>query len=545
MLTCEICGKDVLLKEDMKTHLLLSHLENDMYCPLCSLSTVSYDELCLHISCVHPDEQYSTQTHSTSIASVTETEHPQTSQLLVGNICNTFREATPGTASGVNTDSLQPKPNSTHERESLSSGESTCNLKLGQECVRAYNNEVQMHEQTKAKWMSSPKKGERRFECPVCFAVCSGSFTLQEHVELHLDQGTAAVRPVSDLELAIQLQQEEDQKRRQKEAQQEREEFKKLQRQYGLDNRGGYSKQMERSMERAVARGRMDPLEFHCKRAEMMESLASGTDDGRTRTRGVIRALCEYYQAECRDCIHVWLSCDTDHYGSSAGDQGWGCGYRNFQMLLSSLHRIDMYSPFLQAKTAPSIPHVQCMIEEAWRKGLDPQGASHFNSQLQGTRAWIGATEIFSLLTSLEIHARIIDFHQPTGPGDTHPRLFDWVKEYFSQSSNSGKLPPRLIQTSLPPLYLQHQGHSCSIIGLEQRKNGHLCLLVLDPGSSVSDTRKLLSKDISRAMSNIRRFPSSLKHKQYQVVAVQGLLSAEGKKISILKSRTLQAERIP
>ena len=23
--------------------------------------------------------------------------------------------------------------------------------------------------------------------------------------------------------------------------------------------------------------------------------------------------------------------------------------------------------------------------------------------------------------------ARIIDFHQPTGPGDTHPRLFGWV----------------------------------------------------------------------------------------------------------------------
>lgn len=54
--------------------------------------------------------------------------------------------------------------------------------------------------------------------------------------------------------------------------------------------------------------------------------------------------------------------------------------------------------------------------------------------------------------------ARIIDFHQPTGPGDTHPRLFDWVKQYFTQSNRSSRLPPRLIHTQLPPLYLQHQG---------------------------------------------------------------------------------------
>lgn len=43
------------------------------------------------------------------------------------------------------------------------------------------------------------------------------------------------------------------------------------------------------------------------------------------------------------------------------------------------------------------------MIEGAWKEGLDPQGASHFNQRLLGTRAWIGATEVFSLLTFLGI----------------------------------------------------------------------------------------------------------------------------------------------
>uniref|UniRef100_A0A3Q3VYV1 Zinc finger-containing ubiquitin peptidase 1 n=1 Tax=Mola mola TaxID=94237 RepID=A0A3Q3VYV1_MOLML len=386
--------------------------------------------------------------------------------------------------------------------------------------------------------------GEKTLECPMCPVVCSDSFCLQEHVELHLDPGAALNS--SDFKLARQLQEEEEQRRRQEEAQQEREEFKKLQRQFGLDGRGGYSRQMERAMERAVARGLMGPAEFHSKRAEMMESLASGVDDGKTRTSGVVRALYEYYQTECRDCVHVWLSADTDHYCSSAGDKGWGCGYRNFQMLHSSLHRIDTYAAILPARTAPCIPQVQRRIEGAWKEGLDPQGASHFNQRLQGTQAWIGATEIYSILTSLGISARIIDFHKPTGPGDTHPRLFDWVKQYFSQSSRGSKLPPRLIQTSLPPLYLQHQGHSRSIVGLEQKKNGSLCLLLLDPGSPVSETRKLLSGDtVSTAVRHIRKFPGSLKHKQYQVVVVQGVLSAADKQISIINSRTLCADRIP
>lgn len=54
-----------------------------------------------------------------------------------------------------------------------------------------------------------------------------------------------------------------------------------------MDGRGGYRKQMERTMEKAVSRGVMVPAHFHNKRDEMMEALASGVDDGRTRTQGV------------------------------------------------------------------------------------------------------------------------------------------------------------------------------------------------------------------------------------------------------------------
>ncbi|XP_024272358.1 zinc finger-containing ubiquitin peptidase 1 isoform X2 [Oncorhynchus tshawytscha] len=398
---------------------------------------------------------------------------------------------------------------------------------------------------------SSNSSGGKSYECPLCSVVCGDCYSLQEHVELHLDYGTVtnAVSPGSDLRLARRLQEEEKQRRKEQEAKREAEEFKKLQRQFGVDGRGGYRKQMERTMEKAVSRGVMVPADFHNKRAEMMEALASGVDDGRTRTQGVLGALYVYYQREVRDCVHVWLSADTDHFCSSEGDKGWGCGYRNFQMLLSSLQRMEPYTTCLSEGSVPSIPRVQVLIEGAWREGLDPQGATHFNQRLQGTRAWIGATEIYALCTSLRVSARVLDFHQPTGPGDTHPRLFDWVKQYFSQTGASGaRLPPRVVQTTQPPLYLQHQGHSRSIVGVEQKKNGSLCLLLLDPGCTPGDVRKLLSQDgstVSTAVRRMRKFSGNLKHRQYQVVVVDGVLSPEEKQTRVLNSRTLQAERIP
>lgn len=57
MLICEICGEELLLEEDMKTHLLLSHLERELHCPLCSLSGVSFDELRVHVLSAHPEDQ--------------------------------------------------------------------------------------------------------------------------------------------------------------------------------------------------------------------------------------------------------------------------------------------------------------------------------------------------------------------------------------------------------------------------------------------------------------------------------------------------------
>ncbi|XP_044281912.1 zinc finger-containing ubiquitin peptidase 1 isoform X2 [Varanus komodoensis] len=301
------------------------------------------------------------------------------------------------------------------------------------------------------------ENGQGLYECPMCHLVCTDYPVLQEHVELHLEECNflEVGGNLSDLELAQRLQNEED-KQREEAARQEREDFQKLQRQYGLDGSGGYKQQTLKNMEKEVAFGKMQPSEYHKRKADMMESLAFGIDDGTTRTSGITEALCLYYQNECKDIKHVWLSMGTDHFHCSFGDKGWGCGYRNFQMMFSSLLRNSTYKDTLKDNSSiPCIPKIQSLIEEAWKEGFDPQGASHFSSRLQGTKAWIGACEIYSLLTSLRIKCQIIDFHQPTGPSGTHPRLFEWILNYYSSDKENNA---KVNCTSKPPVYLQHQG---------------------------------------------------------------------------------------
>lgn len=56
MPVCDICCEELPSEAEMRTHLLLSHMENVMACPFCSLSGVSYDELSFHISIAHIDK---------------------------------------------------------------------------------------------------------------------------------------------------------------------------------------------------------------------------------------------------------------------------------------------------------------------------------------------------------------------------------------------------------------------------------------------------------------------------------------------------------
>ncbi|XP_048348287.1 zinc finger-containing ubiquitin peptidase 1 isoform X3 [Sphaerodactylus townsendi] len=366
---------------------------------------------------------------------------------------------------------------------------------------------------------SSGENDQEVYECPLCHLVCTDYPVLQEHVELHLQESSFVEgRNLHDLELAQHIQNEEVAQRREA-ARQEREDFQKLQRQYGLDGSGGYKQQSLRNMEKEVAQGRMVPAEYHKRKAEMMESLAFGIDDGKTQTSGIIEALSIYYQNEYKDIKRVWLSVGVDHFHCSLGDKGWGCGYRNFQIILSSLQKNSIYQDCLKdLESIPCISKIQSLIENSWKEGFDPQGASHFNGRLHGTKAWIGACEIYSLLTSLRLKCQIIDFHQATGPSGTHPRLLEWVLSYYSSDKKNG---PKVLRTSKPPIYLQHQG------------------------CPSEEMQKIKGKDICINLKLLRRCVGGLKHKQYQVVAIDDVLSAEEKIARQQASQLFTAQRIP
>ncbi|XP_045044640.2 zinc finger-containing ubiquitin peptidase 1 isoform X2 [Desmodus rotundus] len=548
MLSCDICGETVTSELDMKSHLLIVHMENEVMCPFCKLSGVSYDEVCFHIETAH-FEQNELQRNfekTNKIQYVTSDNRKDNTQQCRMDVNSSMPSACASnskiSARSLPEDStLKPKTfyseNLTESRQ-LKSKEKQCDLSQIKgsiydtmysppECpfcgkTEACTQDMETHVKTKhANFLDSAVEAcdQPVYDCPMCGLICTNYHILQEHVDLHLEesnfrQGMERVQCSRDLELAHQLQQEEDQKRRSEESIQEREEFQKLQRQYGLDSSGGYKQQQLQRMEREVNGGRMPPSEFHRRKAEMMESLAAGIDDGRTRTSGITEALYRYYQCAAPDVRRVWLSAVVDHFHSSCGDKGWGCGYRNFQMLLSSLLQNDAYDDCLKGMSIPCIPKIQSMIEDAWREGFDPQGASQLNNKLQGTKAWIGACEIYTLLTSLRVKCRIVDFHKSTGPLGTHPRLFEWILNYYS-SEREGV--PKVVCTSKPPIYLQHQ-----------------------------DMQKLLKQDVeANNLKQLRKFVGNLKHKQYQIVAVEGVLTAEEKIARRQASQVFTAEKIP
>lgn len=121
------------------------------------------------------------------------------------------------------------------------------------------------------------------------------------------------------------------------------------------------------------------------------------------------------------------------HIKSQPGDFGWGCGYRNAQMILAAASQLEQYQNLFNDAVAPpempesngngsvhkrkecpnersmpdipEIAQLQEIAEAAWKKGFDPEGRDHFKSRLVGSRRWIGTSEVYVMLTWLGIRS--------------------------------------------------------------------------------------------------------------------------------------------
>lgn len=111
----------------------------------------------------------------------------------------------------------------------------------------------------------------------------------------------------------------------------------------------------------------------------------------------------------------------TDHIQSiRSEDSGWGCGWRNIQMLSSHLlmqRKETREVLFGGAGFVPDIPSLQRWLEIAWEKGFDAVGSDHFANKIFGLKRWIGTTECAALFRSFGLRARIVDF----GPKELEP----------------------------------------------------------------------------------------------------------------------------
>lgn len=157
---------------------------------------------------------------------------------------------------------------------------------------------------------------------------------------------------------------------------------------------------------------------------EAMRSLVAGQMKETTTVpvrEGLMHLLQRCLEADQRAGFStIALSGWVEHYESRhREDLGWGCGWRNIQMLTSHLLMTDQDARdvlFGGCGFVPDILSLQRWVELAWRNGFDTPGADYFNWEIVGTHKWIGTTECAALLRSFGMRARIVDF-QSFGPG--------------------------------------------------------------------------------------------------------------------------------
>jgi len=187
------------------------------------------------------------------------------------------------------------------------------------------------------------------------------------------------------------------------------------------------------------------------------------------------------------------------------------CGYRNMQMLLSSLSpqstttssttNLQNLELIARAQKA-TVLTLQSLIEAAWTAGHNAHSRIE-TGVILNTRKHVGTSEAEALFAYLCIPTTARVFR---GKGCWR-ELLDYVQGYFSgreadRSFDTIKQGPELDvesvrMTNKPPIFLQRPRHSLTIVGVEVTPSGRRRLIVFDPGYDppASLTRAIERKD--------------------------------------------------
>lgn len=170
--------------------------------------------------------------------------------------------------------------------------------------------------------------GLTRSTCPVCNISLDNMKTqeMELHIEGHFAKSPQSGKSEPDLEKQAQKLREQR-------------EFEMLRAQYGMDDQGNFREQSAAGMQRAVYAGEMSVADYYERQVGLRAAESHGIDDGTSCTKSVAPRVMSLSSAS--PSIMRSLVCTAvDHYASSYGDKGWGCGYRNLQMMLSSLLQV-------------------------------------------------------------------------------------------------------------------------------------------------------------------------------------------------------------
>ncbi|KAG5287078.1 DUF1671 domain-containing protein [Histoplasma ohiense] len=232
----------------------------------------------------------------------------------------------------------------------------------------------------------------------------------------------------------------------------------------------------------------------------------------------VLARLCELDET----VEQVFLCHPTVRHVFKMPKEGGFCGYRNMQMLVSHIQdtRADGHEQF--PGRLPTILRLQDLIEQAWDLGFN-SNAQIETGGIKGTRKYIGTSEAQALFLSLGIKCEAGAFGT-TQHISAYQALLDDILAYFLQACPTNG--ERVNQTELPPIYLQHQGHSLTIVGFEIRKSGSSNLLVFDPMFKTSPAIERLignsrvrPQDPRCLIKAYRRGPGYLhKHKEFEIL---------------------------
>lgn len=217
------------------------------------------------------------------------------------------------------------------------------------------------------------------------------------------------------------------------------------------------------------------------------------------------------------------ISGHIDHFQSmSSEDLGWGCGWRNIQMLSSHLLTQTHGAKemlFGGSGFVPDIPSLQKWLEIAWTRGFDVMGADSLDFEIYGCKKWIGTTECAALLRSFGLRAHIVDF----GCEAVKNRICSGDgQSQVVRGRGRGRGAPD-IETSGPLdkfLHFEVQCDGCEAFPIRgfifkspQRENFHLCSDCVDTGkysylefvkfdTAYSSTISRSGKDFNAGKSN-------------------------------------------